>query len=179
MILPMPENIETTRLLIRRLRYEEAEEIFYVYASKKEATRFVSWPTHETIRETRNFLNYAVRGWEDGIDYSYGIRLKNNGRFIGSFGILNDLGKVQFGYILGPQHWNNGYATEVCGLMMRILKTATGIYRISTFVDAENIASAKVLLKAGLKEEVRLEKWFRFVNQGNEPKDCILFRLEL
>jgi len=33
-----------------------------------------------------------------------------------------------------------------------------------------------VLRKCGMVEEARLPKWFRFINQGNEPKDCILFR---
>jgi [ribosomal protein S5]-alanine N-acetyltransferase len=177
MRLAIPEIIETDRLLIRRLRYEDAEEIFYVYASKPEATRFVSWPTHQSILDTRAFLNYTIAGWENGVDYSFAIRLRENGRFIGSFGIMNDQGKIQFGYVLGPQHWNKGFATEVCSYMIEILKGLPEVFRIGTFVDAENIASAKVLVKSGLVEEVRLEKWFRFVNQANQPKDCILFRV--
>ena len=179
MKLAIPEKIETARLSIRRLRYEDAEEIFYVYASKKEATHFVSWATHETIQDTRAFLTYAITGWEKGIDYSFGIRLKENERFIGSFGLLNDQGKIQFGYILGQQHWGKGFATEACLQMVTMVRTLPGVYRIGTFVDSENVASIKVLLKSGLVEEVQLEKWFRFVNQGNQPKDCILFRLPL
>jgi RimJ/RimL family protein N-acetyltransferase len=46
-------------------------------------------------------------------------------------------------------------------------------------VDADNIASAKVLRKCGLEEEAYLVKWFRFVNQANEPKNCLLFKLPL
>ena len=177
MKLAIPEKIETPRLLIRRLRYEDAEKIFYVYASKKEPTHFVSWATHQSIQDTRKFLNYAITGWEKGIDYSFGIQLKENQRFIGSFGLLHDQGKIQFGYILGPHHWGHGFATEACQQMMMIVNALPEVYRIGTFVDAENIASIKVLIKSGLVEEVRLEKWFRFVNQGNQPKDCILFRL--
>ena len=60
---------------------------------------------------------------------------------------------------------------------MPLLRTQHNVYRINTFVDAENVASANVLLKAGLIEEARLSKWFRFVNQDNEAKDCILFKL--
>ena len=177
MHLLLPHQIETARLTLLRLRYEDAEEIFYTYASKPEATKYVSWPTHQRINDTRNYLKYAVQGWNFGIDYSFGIRLKETNQFIGSFGVLNDQGKLQFGYILSPTQWGRGYATEVCKAMMPLLKMQLDVFRIGTFVDAENIASANVLQKCGLMEEARLTKWFRFVNQNNEAKDCILFRL--
>jgi [ribosomal protein S5]-alanine N-acetyltransferase len=175
----MPEQFETARLLLQRLRYEDAPEIFYTYASKPAATKFMSWPTHESIRDTQAFLKYAVSGWRSGTDFSYGIRLKGTGRFIGSCGVINDGGKIQFGYVLGPLHWGNGFATEVCRKLLAVLREMPEVYRIGTFVDAENLASVHVLRKCGLEEEAVLSKWFRFVNQGNEPKDCVLFRLPL
>ena len=177
MTLDLPERLETERLNLARLRYEDAEELFYAYASKPEATRFVSWPTHRSLKETRQFLTYAIHAWKLGSDYTYSVRLKDSNRLIGTIGALHDEGKIQFGYILSPTQWNKGYATEMCRKLMATLKTMEGVYRIFTFVDVDNVASAKVLLKSGLEEEARLEKWFRFVNQENEPKDCILFRL--
>jgi len=174
--LSMPSRIETERLLLQRLRYEDAEEIFYTYASKPEATHYLSWPTHRSIDETRSFLRYAVDSWNYGTDFSYAIRLKA-GMLIGSIGILHEDGKVQLGYVISPNHWKNGYTTEACNRVLSILKSARDLYRIGTFVDAENTASINVLKKCGLVEEARLPKWFRFVNQGNQPKDCILFRL--
>jgi [ribosomal protein S5]-alanine N-acetyltransferase len=177
MKLNLPEKIETERLLLQRLRYEDAEELFYTYASKAEATRFVSWPTHQTIRDTRAFLKYAINGWQAGTDYSFSIRDKISQRYIGGLGVLNDKGKIQLGYILGPLHWGKGFATEACLKITEVLKTIPGIYRIGSFVDAENIASSGVLLKAGFEQEARLEKWFKFINQDNQPKDCILYKL--
>lgn len=177
--LKIPERIETGRLVLQRLRYEDAEEIFYAYASKDEATRFVSWPTHQSIRDTRDFLRYARTAWATGTDFSFSVRVKDSFRLIGGFGIIHDNGKIQFGYILSPTQWGKGFATEATRTVLQILKVQPGIYRIGTFVDAENMASIRVLQKCGLKEEARLSNWFRFVNQGNEPKDCILFTLPL
>lgn len=179
MRLQLPERIITERLIIQRLRYEDAEEIFYTYASKPEATRFVNWPTHKSVRDTRSFLDYARAAWDMGTDYSYSIRIQHSNRLVGSFGVMNDLGKIQFGYIFSPTQWNLGYATEVCRKMMALLKEERGIHRIGTFVDTENEASIRVLQKSGLVEEARLPKWFRFVNQGNEPRDCVLYFLPL
>lgn len=167
--------METERLFLQRLKYEDAEEIFYAYASKPEATRYLSWPTHQSIDETRIFLKYAVESWNYGTDYSYSIRLKN-GILIGSIGVINDDGKVQLGYVISPNHWRNGYTTEAGMRILALLKNFKELYRIGTFVDAENVASIRVLKKCGMIEEAHLPKWFRFINQNNQPKDCILFR---
>ena len=175
--LNIPERIETERLLIQRLRYEDAEEIFYSYATKPEATKYLSWQTHQTIEDTRSFLRYAVEGWTWGTDYSFSVRLKGTNQFIGSFGVINDKGKVQFGYVITPSKWGNGYATEVVTRMMDILREQENVFRIGTFVDSENVGSQKVLRRAGLVPEAILVKWYCFVNQDNKPKDCILFRL--
>jgi ribosomal-protein-alanine N-acetyltransferase len=176
--LDLPTQIFTPRLILQKLRYEEAEEIFYGYASKPEATRFMSWPTHQSLKDTKAFLDYASNGWEAGTDYSFSIRTQS-GRLVGSFGVINQRGKIQFGYILSPTQWGKGYATEVCKCMMSLLRSQRGVTSIQTFTDAENKASAKVLLKSGLIEEGRLSNWFRFVNQNNEVKDCITFRLPM
>lgn len=174
--LHLPEKIVTDRLLIQRLRYEDADEMFYAYASKPEATKYVSWPTHQSVAATRGFLQYAIAAWEQGLDYSYSIRLKESNRLIGSFGVINENGRVQFGYILTPTQWGNGYATEACCEMMKQLKDQSGVFRIGTCVDVENVASMKVLLKAGLKEEARLHNWMMFPNQG-KAKTCALYVL--
>lgn len=177
--LDFPEQLFTERLSIQRLKYEDAEEIFYTYASKPEATKYVSWPTHRSLNDTRTFLRYAVDAWNKGTDYSFSVRLKDSSRLIGSFGVLNEDGKLQFGYIFSPTQWGRGYATEVCRTMMTFLRSQRGVFRVQSFVDIDNIASAKVLIKSGLAEEARLEKWFKFVNQNNEAKDCIHFHLPL
>jgi ribosomal-protein-alanine N-acetyltransferase len=173
--LSMPAEIETERLLLQRLKYEDAEEIFYAYASKPQATHYLSWATHETVDDTRLFLQYSIANWNFGTDYSYSIRLKT-GLLIGSIGVLNDEGKVQIGYVLSPGHWGHGYTTEACASVLSVLKTLDNIFRVGTFVDAENQASIRVLQKCGLVQEAYLVKWFRFVNQGNQPRDCLLFR---
>ncbi len=76
---------------------------------------------HKIRFDTRAFLRYAVAAWHEGMDYSFAIRLKSSNRMIGSFGVINENGKLQFGYILTPTHWGSGYATEACRTMMHLL----------------------------------------------------------
>lgn len=178
-MLDLPIQIFTPRLILEKLRREEAEEIFFTYASKPEATKYMSWPTHQTLEDTNLFLRHAIDCWDTGKEYSYSIRLRGNARLIGSFGVINDNGILQFGYVFSPAQWNQGYATEACKSMMDVLKALPGVTSIKTFADVDNTASINVLLKSGLVEVARLSNWFRFVNQGNELKDCIHFKLPL
>jgi len=175
--LDLPEKIETDRLVLLRLRYEDAEEIFYSYASKPEVTKYLAFPTHQSVTDARNFLEYVIGAWEKGTEYAFGIRLKADNKFIGSLRFINENGKVQFGYGISPNYWNQRVTTEACKAVLELLKKQKDIHRIWTFIDAENAASGKVLTKCGLVEEARLTKWFRFVNQDNVPKDCILYVL--
>lgn len=177
MPLSFPAALETERLYIQRLRYEDAEEIFYAYASKPLATRYVSWPTHQSLRDTRSFLKYAVSAWDAGMDYSFSVREKSTYRLVGSMGLVVGTGNMQVGYIFSPTVWGRGYATEVCRAVLPIAKRVAGTATIGTFVDVDNVASARVLIKSGLVEEARHPNWFRFVNQGNVARDCILFKL--
>ncbi len=175
----IPARLETTRLVLCRLQHEDAEEIFYTYASKPECTRYVTWPTHQSIRDTRDYLTRTIRGWNQGLDFSFGIRLKSTYRLIGSCGFLNDAGKAQIGYILGPLHWGQGYATEATIALIRLLTTTPEIYRIGSFVDLDNHASTRVLIKAGMQPETVLKEWCHFPNQSNHPRDCLLFNFPL
>jgi len=175
----LPRQVYTERLSIQQVRYEDAEEIFFTYASKDSATKFLSWPTHQSIKDTKSFLQFADNAWKKGTVFSYSVRLRVDSRLIGSFGVVNDNGKLQVGYVLSPMHWGRGYATEVCSHMCELLRQQPGIYRVQSFVDIHNTASARVLKKSGFIEEATLLKWFRFPNQNNEAKDCIHFRLPL
>jgi len=177
--LSLPEKIITDRSIIQRLKYEDAEEIFYTYASKAEATRYVSWKTHRRMEDTMRFLRVSRALWNSHRDYSYSVRLRESNRLIGGIGCINDEGQVQIGYIFSPTQWNQGYATEVCKEMLRHLREQPHIRSISTFVDVDNIASIKVLLKCGLWEEKRLSSYFSFPNQGLAMKDCAIFSLSL
>lgn len=59
-----PEEIETARLLLRRPRTSDADAIFSRYASDAEVTRYLSWPRHESVRETRIFVGFSEAEWE-------------------------------------------------------------------------------------------------------------------
>ena len=75
-------------MIVQRLKYEDAEEIFYTYASKAEATWFVSWMKHGRMEDTINFLSKSRYLWAKEKDFSYSVRLLESNRLIGGVGCI-------------------------------------------------------------------------------------------
>ncbi|MBN8578186.1 MAG: GNAT family N-acetyltransferase [Cytophagales bacterium] len=174
-VMDIPERIETKRLVLLRLQLTDAEEMFYTYSSKPASTRFVVWPMHQSVHDARAYLARTRVGWDQGIDFSFSIRLKDTNRLLGACGFLIDNGNAQIGYVLGPVHWLQGYATEACNALVALLKVQPWVKSITSFVDAENAASVRVLQKCGFAVATLVKDFYRFPNQQNRCKDCWVF----
>ena len=57
---------------------------------------------------------------------------------------------IQVGYLLYPEYWGRGYATEMTLRVLRYGFEALGLPQIVGITDPANIESQRVLLKAGL-----------------------------
>ena len=57
---------------------------------------------------------------------------------------------IQVGYMLYPECWGRGYATEMCVALLRHGFVTVGLPRIVAITDPDNAASQHVLRKAGL-----------------------------
>ena len=60
------QRIETDRLILRRFRLEDAEDMYANWASDPEVARFLTWPTHSSVEVTKSLLADWIPGYEDG-----------------------------------------------------------------------------------------------------------------
>ena len=67
-----PERVDTERLRLRKPAPSDAEAIF-AYARDPEVTRYVGWPRHEDVEETRAFLAHSAAEWQRGPAGAYRI----------------------------------------------------------------------------------------------------------
>ena len=68
-------------------------------------------------------------------------------------GFVNDVavkdGCIELGYVIAPEHWNKGYATQtLCGAVKDLFGRGYGEVLAGAFV--ENPASIRVMVKAGM-----------------------------
>jgi len=62
----------------------------------------------------------------------------------------------EVGYVFNPAYHGRGLATEAVGVLLRLGFEGLGLHRIAGRLDARNIASARVLERAGLRREAHL-----------------------
>ena len=59
-----PVQIETARLALRQPGIDDALAMFERYASDPEVTRFLGWPRHRMVEDTRAFLRFSAEEWK-------------------------------------------------------------------------------------------------------------------
>ena len=96
-------RLETERLVLRRLTASDADKVFKNWASDPEVTRFLTWPTHTNVEDTKHIIGTWLPLYEKKDYYHWAITLKESGEPIGTIhGLANDdLESVQIGYCLG------------------------------------------------------------------------------
>lgn len=172
-----PEAIETERLLLRKPRMDDASVIFETYAQDPEVTRYLVWEPHKNIRETEQFLSACEDLWHSEKDFAYAITLKENSTLIGMLGLHPMNLKLELGYALARPYWGKGYMTEVLRIVIGWAFTQLDIFRVQAICDVENIASARVMERAGMIREGLLRCYVLHPNISAEPRDAYLYAI--
>jgi ribosomal-protein-alanine N-acetyltransferase len=152
-----PDAIETARLLLRRPRADDADAIFARFASDPDVTRFVGWPRHRAIDDTRGFLEFSDHEWAKSPAGPYLIFARDDGRLLGSTGLIFETPyRAGTGYVVAKAEWGRGYATEAGGAAMRHVLETLGRPRVVAIIDPGNEPSKRVVGRLGMHYESRV-----------------------
>ena len=150
------QKIETPRLILRRFRMEDAEDMFRNWAFDPEVTKYLTWPPHANISVTRKVLESWISSYEDGGCFNWAIEWKETGRAIGSITVVHlteEIGAAEIGYCLGRAYWGRGIMPEALTAVENYLFDEAGLNRITAGHDVNNPKSGRVMEKAGMKRE--------------------------
>jgi RimJ/RimL family protein N-acetyltransferase len=167
-----PPTIETARLRLRTPAMDDAEAIYTTYAQDPEATRYVSFRPHRSSEDAREYLRHCAAGWASDGPFTWVIVLREDGRLAGAIDIRPQGHRVELGYIIGRAYWGRGYMTEVVRAVADWALVQPEVYRVWAVCDVDNLASARVLEKAGMEREGRLRRWSLHPNVSEAPRDC-------
>ena len=148
---PDHEHVETPRLVLRRPRLTDAEEVFARYASDPEVTRFLGWAQHADVEATRAFLAFSDVAWEqDGVGV-YLIEAREDGTLLGSTGLhVEAPGRASTGYALARDAWGRGIATESLRAVVDVARRI-GLHELVSHCHVDHEVSQRVLLKCGFQ----------------------------
>jgi ribosomal-protein-alanine N-acetyltransferase len=171
--------IETPRLLLRRYRLEDAENIFQDWASDPEVAKYLSWKPHQSLADTYAFLEQTQKSWQDRSHLALGMEGKETGRLIGGIGFGYEARvRVQFGYAIGRKYWGQGYTSEALRALIPVVFRDSQIHRAYALCYVKNQGSARVMEKAGLSFEGVLRQYFLLPNVSPQvPCDMACYSL--
>ncbi|MEM7373948.1 MAG: GNAT family protein [Bacteroidota bacterium] len=172
----MTPIIETNRLSLRRIERTDAQGIFEAYAQDPEVTTYMSWAPHQSLEDTFQFLDLVLQHWEEKTEFTYIILPKGQSQLIGCMGASIKGCRAHCGYVLARQAWGNGYTTEAFRALIPELFGLEEVKRIEAICDLQNIASARVMEKAGLEHEGIL-KSFLNIPAFEEARDVHMYGL--
>jgi len=155
---PEPIRIETGRLLLRRYEPDELAALHGLRSSEA----VVRWLSDPPATEEESRARLARRIGDTRFAFSgdaIGLAIVHDGAIAGdiSFFLTSaEHRQGEIGFIVHPDHQGRGYASEATRALLELGFETFGLHRIAGRAEARNVASARVLEKAGMQLEARL-----------------------
>lgn len=172
-----PEIIETERLILRKPRTEDAPAIFAGWVQDPEVTHFLTWRPHKNIGQTEFMQKNAIASWHGDVRFPFMITLKENNDVIGMIDPRIEGLKIGIGYVMNRAYQCKGYMTEATRAIINWAFQQPSIYRVYATTDVDNIASQRVMEKAGMIREGLLRKYIVHPNISNGPRDSYIYAI--
>jgi RimJ/RimL family protein N-acetyltransferase len=151
-------ELTTERLILREFEARDWPDVL-AYQNDPRYLRYYAWE-ERTAEDVQKFVQTFLDQKQERprTKFQLAITLRNTNQLIGSCGIRKASAGAHegdIGYEVAPSQWGLGYATEAARAMMAFGFTELGLHRISARCVAENVASARVLEKLGMRLEGR------------------------
>ena len=169
------KKIITDRLILRKIELKDYKEIFKVWTSDLEVTKYVTWEAHKNDDETKKLVEYWIKDYENKFTYRWLVIEKKANKIMGMIDVIHkDLQykTLEIGYCFGSKFWGKGYATESLKAVIEFLHNE-GFPVIYAQHFVSNPASGKVMSKAGMKYEATLKS--RVVTKDGKREDLIVY----
>ena len=159
------QEIETPRLLLRRLMPSDAPMMYANWANDPEVTRWLRWTPHKDVAETQELLSAWALLYPNEDYYQWAIVEKATGQVFGSISVFTSSsvepdrdpwpgfdhsnGVWEVGYCIGRAWWGKGCTTEALKALVEYWFKNTDSNWLACSHAVENPASGKVMMKAG------------------------------
>ncbi len=145
--------VETGRLLVRSLEPGDISALVALWTDP-EVTAHLGGPRDPA--RVRDLLDEELRTGGDRFTM-WPVIEKASGRVIGDCGLLKKevegRDEIELVYVFAADVWGRGYATEAAAAVRDAARIRWGLTRLIALIDPDNIASARVAEKIGMRFE--------------------------
>lgn len=146
-------ELKTHRLILRKMRAEDAPLYFARLGGSENVTRYMLFAPHKSMEESVRSVQKHLSRYEAGPYYHWVITEQGSDDLIGVISLLRtdaETGSCSFAYMLAQDFWGRGYGTEAVEAVFDFAFTKMEVQRIEADHMAENPASGAVMRKAGM-----------------------------
>ena len=140
----------TERMILRRYRPEDADELYRYLGTDPEMYEYSGWNPYATLEMARETVQGFIDGYDDEHTYSWVMDIDDViVGTIGAYDYKDNQIEVGFSVVKGWQ--GRGLATAALKKVLEYLTENEGIPCVTAWCAAENIGSQRVLEKAGMQ----------------------------
>ncbi len=149
--------LNTERLILTKLRPEEAEEYYRQVRSAFDLPGRPLWDYGFELRSpeaVRDSFKYADNAWKKKARIKWGIGLRSGG-LVGQCELFDfaNQSKAELGYWLGAAHHNQGFMSEAIAAIVAHAFGPMEMHRLTAKTATDNAPSIAMLKKVGFVQE--------------------------
>lgn len=183
---PIPESIETSRLVLRCFRVTDAPELHEALVESLAELRanlwFLPWVAEEqSLQSAEIRCRKAQAGFLLRTDLPYLAFSKQSGRLIGSAGLHRTdwaLPKTEVGYWIRSSEVGKGYASEAVVALTEWAFNSLQVQRVELVTDERNTGSRAVAARCGFRLEGTLHSTMQSPD-GRLRNSCVYARVRV
>lgn len=152
----------TERLTLRRLEAGDAARVRELAGHPDIAATTLNTPHPYPEGAAEVFIANTHEALASGMGYTFGIHTTRDDVLVGCMGLhlAPPHRRAEMGYWMGKPYWGQGYTSEAARRVVRFGFEALNLNRIAAACFAGNIASARVMQKAGMTYEGTFRQHF-------------------
>ncbi len=151
------KELETERLILRKIKESDAYEAYNNWCSSEKVSKYVMWNIHKNVDVTKKLYKMWEEEYKELDTFRWIVEVKDSHELIGTIDVVSKkfipFGVCEIGYCYGEKFWNKGYATEALKAVIKYLFEECDMDVIYAEYLNNNPASGKVMEKSGMKFE--------------------------
>ncbi len=141
-------KLETKRLVLRPVCLADAKDM-YEYASDPQVTKWVSFPTHQTLDESKEAIAAHFMAAPLG---KWGIVYRDTNKFIGTISLMDLTAfSAELGYVINRNFWGQGLVPEAARTLLALAFDELNLAQVHAVHATKNPNSGRVLEKIGMR----------------------------
>ncbi len=168
------QTIETERLILRKFKKDDVEEMYHNWASNPKVQLEYGEPVYSTKQQVGQLLEGWISSYGDNGFYRWAIILKESHVNIGQIAfcrVYEEVATAEIEYCIGEAYWGNRYALEALNAVIEYMLLNSDFEKLEAYHREANLKSGKVLEKTVMKRVPTVRR-FELSGESTEGEIC-------